>query len=324
MNLTLTAIHALLGATALLIPHMSRRYLYFGVHVGEDFRASDTGRRTLRNYRFLVLACTAVSLLLQPVLWRLPELAAGVAPLLPFAGAAIGWVLGHRAVKPHSASPTVREAELVEDDRLPKWIWLAVIPYAVLTSVGLYLVMNWGTIPERYPVHFDLAGNPNGWATKTPMHVFGSLLGGAALLSMLLVLGIATFYGARRSRLRTASLGVVISSMYLTAFVLTSVGLLPLVRLRTWAVLGPVFIFVTGILIWSVHFLSQPDDEPVEATPDECWYGGFLYYNPKDPAILVEKRAGIGYTFNFANRWAWVWLGGLLLVVALVTRLLGA
>jgi uncharacterized membrane protein len=28
-----------------------------------------------------------------------------------------------------------------------------------------------------------------------------------------------------------------------------------------------------------------------------------IYHNPNDPALLVEKRMGIGWTFNFANKW---------------------
>lgn len=31
-----------------------------------------------------------------------------------------------------------------------------------------------------------------------------------------------------------------------------------------------------------------------------------IYYNPDDPAFLVEKRAGFGWTLNYGNKWAWV------------------
>jgi uncharacterized membrane protein len=57
-----------------------------------------------------------------------------------------------------------------------------------------------------------------------------------------------------------------------------------------------------------------------DSTPDECWKWGLLYINPADPAILVEKRFGIGYTLNLGNHWSWVVMGLLFLpaVVALV------
>ncbi|MCF7886244.1 MAG: DUF5808 domain-containing protein [Candidatus Marinimicrobia bacterium] len=34
---------------------------------------------------------------------------------------------------------------------------------------------------------------------------------------------------------------------------------------------------------------------------DKHWKFGIFYYNPEDPAMFVEKRMGVGWTFNFAN-----------------------
>jgi uncharacterized membrane protein len=48
-------------------------------------------------------------------------------------------------------------------------------------------------------------------------------------------------------------------------------------------------------------------------TPDTAWKWGQLYFNPDDPALIVEKRFGIGYTLNFGNRWSWVLMLVLLL-----------
>jgi uncharacterized membrane protein len=42
-----------------------------------------------------------------------------------------------------------------------------------------------------------------------------------------------------------------------------------------------------------------------DRTPDECWKFGQLYFNPDDPAIWVEKRAGVGYTLNFGRPASW-------------------
>jgi uncharacterized membrane protein len=32
-----------------------------------------------------------------------------------------------------------------------------------------------------------------------------------------------------------------------------------------------------------------------------------IYYNRDDPSLLVEKRVGIGWTFNFAQPIVWAW-----------------
>ena len=62
---------------------------------------------------------------------------------------------------------------------------------------------------------------------------------------------------------------------------------------------------------------ERPSPPPAPApigdrTPDECWKWGQIYYNPADPSIWIEKRAGVGYTVNFARPTAWV-------LVALIT-----
>ena len=52
-----------------------------------------------------------------------------------------------------------------------------------------------------------------------------------------------------------------------------------------------------------------------DRTPDACWKLGLIYFNPADPAFLVEKRFGIGYTMNFGNPWSWALLAVVILPV---------
>jgi uncharacterized membrane protein len=42
-------------------------------------------------------------------------------------------------------------------------------------------------------------------------------------------------------------------------------------------------------------------------TPDSCWKWGIIYYNPEDPALVVETRTGrSGCDLNFGNKWSWL------------------
>ena len=72
---------------------------------------------------------------------------------------------------------------------------------------------------------------------------------------------------------------------------------------------------IIAIVIVMVNKMSEPGEGP-DPTPLACWKGGVIYYNPNDAALFVERREGLGYTFNFANRWSWVLLAGLVLVMA--------
>ena len=76
-----------------------------------------------------------------------------------------------------------------------------------------------------------------------------------------------------------------------------------------WLLLGP--ILLVGAFSILLPWMAGAGKRP----PDDGWRGVF-YSNPDDPALLVPKRYGIGYTLNFGNRWSWVVLAFVLLLVA--------
>jgi uncharacterized membrane protein len=77
-----------------------------------------------------------------------------------------------------------------------------------------------------------------------------------------------------------------------------------------WMILGPFLLFTAlSILLVIVLRRGQPP-------PEEGWKGIF-YANRDDPALLVPKRSGLGYTLNFGNAWSWGVLASLIGVAAL-------
>jgi hypothetical protein len=76
-----------------------------------------------------------------------------------------------------------------------------------------------------------------------------------------------------------------------------------------WIIFGPIAAVGTFSLL--LLGLGRTGQRP----PDAAWKGSF-YSNPNDPALLVPKRFGIGYTLNFGNRWSWAVLVFVLLMVA--------
>jgi uncharacterized membrane protein len=58
-----------------------------------------------------------------------------------------------------------------------------------------------------------------------------------------------------------------------------------------------------------------------DATPDRAWKGGLFYYNPDDPALVVEKRSGPGWTVNLGHSQAKLILIGLLLLPLVLSLL---
>jgi uncharacterized membrane protein len=80
----------------------------------------------------------------------------------------------------------------------------------------------------------------------------------------------------------------------------------PSITPPAWILFSPILLLgVLSVLV----LISQRNKKP----PDDAWKGIF-YSNPDDPALLVPKRFGIGYTLNFGNPWSW----GLLVLMILI------
>ena len=67
-----------------------------------------------------------------------------------------------------------------------------------------------------------------------------------------------------------------------------------------------------GYFLWRMVAVNRGldeltgDDYVQRADEEEHWrHGGLTYYNPEDPALVVEKLTGIGYTLNLANPAVW-------------------
>lgn len=61
-------------------------------------------------------------------------------------------------------------------------------------------------------------------------------------------------------------------------------------------------LLITFLVVHSrVERLLDTVQEHLYLDEDRCWRGPF-YYNPRDPRIRVEKRYGVGFTYNLATR----------------------
>jgi uncharacterized membrane protein len=317
---------AVIGAVMLLLPHFSPRRYWFAITVPPDFRSTDAARGGLRRYHWRVALSIGVSALavlyLAP---RSPDLAAAIATLLPLVAGMVAFLRERSQVRAAvEATPASTPAHEDRAHHLPVWLGWALPPFALPLAAALYLQAHWDQIPERFPIHWGANGQPNGWAHRTAGGVYGPLLFAAGLMLLMLLLGLAMYYGSRHSPQILAVLKILIGVMYFLAFLFTGIGLMPVLRISPLIFVAAAPIFVMAVLVYSFKCATDAG-MPAEATPDECWTLGSVYYNPGDPALFVQKRMGFGYTFNFGHRLSWVILGGFLAAIAgLVVFLHGA
>jgi len=230
-----------------------------------------------------------------------------------------------------------------EPERFPV-LW--VLPAAaVLVTTLVAGVIRYPSLPARYAVHFDAAGSPDGWSQKSIWSAFAPVA--TQLLVTALIVGLLMLtYRSRPDVDAADALGSTqryrrfLSAMtrsLLTMLALANLTVL-LSALAIWQVyrlsgftatvaalptmVGVVLVITVALRMGQGGSKLAPapgDSEPGSQSPgevnrddDRFWKGGLIYVNRDDPTFLVPKRFGVGWTFNFANPWAWVFLAAVL------------
>jgi hypothetical protein len=91
------------------------------------------------------------------------------------------------------------------------------------------------------------------------------------------------------------------------------------------------FVMLLGVALYCVRLYQQRKQLRALAGPggmerstdSRHWIGGLIYYNRDDPSLLVEKRVGIGWTFNFAQPIVWAWTALILAAPLLMAVFVG-
>jgi uncharacterized membrane protein len=329
-----TAMVLLIGALEYAMPQLTRRDILFSVTVAPEFRESTQGRRIIAGYRRGIII---VSLITLALIVRSGSDLTGVVwlTLQPIAGLGFFFAAHRQTMAFRSEASTAREASLEPQPRIAGLGLLLFGPFLMLACAAVLMRAHWNEIPNPMPVHWDLAGNPNGWMPKEPLIFWGLLAGDFGLCAIFTFTIVEMMYFSRQvsvtgakareeRRFRWIGLAVLLAGDYLSA----ALAFLPLNPHATLA-FGGVAFFLVIMIVGSLELvrrgqggmrLAPAGSEQVvsDRTPDQCWKWGIFYYNPDDPALMVEKRFGIGWTLNFAHRGALIFLG-LTLVVLVVS-----
>jgi len=332
------------------IPRLTRPDIYFAVTVPPDFRDSAEGRAILGRYRLelVIYGAIAIAVALSGLWIPQPSsvivIVAGL--ILQPVGAFIAYYRARRRVMPYAVPPaTLREAALTPHQvRLPGGWMVHAGPFALLAAVAVWLELHWSEIPNRFPIHWGIDGRPNGWATRSVAGVFAPLAIGALICALLgflayailrwsRVIQVGTVAGENEQCFRRIVVSVLIATEYLLALVFGWTGLLALSTTQSTPAGVPVilvlslgFTLVVTILLFRVGQggsrlavgVGSATAVPVgDRTADRYWKLGLFYVNHDDPAVIVEKRFGIGYTLNFGRPGTWLMVAMLTAVVIL-------
>lgn len=337
------------------IPDLTRPGLFFGVTVDPQFRESQIGRGIRRRYSIGVWIGTLIAIALvvtaefaaTGTAWAPTALAALVTRarlrhllwVLQSVVALWAFVRAHRETRPHAAQPaSVVKVEL--STRLPATsaiLAVLAVPIASLAVLAVWTGIRWHDVPSRLAVHWAFAG-PDRWVMTTPANVAKLLSVHAVVCLLFAAITLGVLHGSRRiatageaalreRRFRARNVSFLIVVEYFSVFPAWA-GLLglPATAMTLWQLVFPATILVLLARLvlagqGGTRGLARDNSAVGDRTDDRYWALGILYFNRGDPAFLVEKRFGVGYTFNFAHPLAWALLT-LLAAIPFITRLL--
>ena len=216
-----------------------------------------------------------------------------------------------------------------------KWFVPSVI--IILLNV-VYTAQNFNKIPAMIPERFDMSGKVFQYIYKSNINVYNTSF--ISIFNLLLFLGV--YFGIKRARqdlnssfpqqaiLQDRQSRYLWSVYFVTlSFLLTFYfTIISLHVNRLFILPDELFTFINiafpNLVLMSAVFLavktgqsgSRLKIETKEAElktnfkdDDDNWKLGMFYYNPDDPAIMIPKRMGVGWTLNFGHPISFILIG---------------
>jgi uncharacterized membrane protein len=303
-----------------VIPGLTRPGVFFGVTVPPEFRQTMDARVILHRYRTILWSFTTVALALAVALGM-----EAATLLCQAAGFLAAFAIARRETQAHAApADAIREVDLsLPPETLPGGPVVLLPPILSLYALALWAATHWDALPPRFPVHWGIHGADR-WVDRTPAAIYGFLAVHASLCLLLAALAWGLPHWSRR--IATAGAGAAAERRFRRQTTRLLIVTEYFLACPAWIALlqpGPAAIAIWGIALavtiagFTISLLRSGQggsrrvftQDAGDHTPDACWKWGLVYVNPADPAILIEKRFGIGYTLNLGNRWSWVVIG---------------
>ncbi|MCQ9353313.1 DUF1648 domain-containing protein [Corynebacterium sp. 153RC1] len=233
----------------------------------------------------------------------------------------------------------MRARKVTDPIELGVWVPSGRASWAVFVVALLALIPGavalWQLYPQladTIPTHWGPSGEPDAWAAKSVASVFAPSFVGLGTTALMATITLAMLHGEIHPRTSRGPATMLRNhaAMRLSAF---TVGLVALIVNAMFSglefllyhpelnsnkaaplavIVGTVLVLTVGIAGLSIAWVKRIDaaiaqagitDGTAESPDNDSHYKwGMFYYNPDDPAVVVEKRVGVGIDFNYA-RW---------------------
>lgn len=228
----------------------------------------------------------------------------------------------------------------------PTFPWLTMLASLLCIAAGAIIVAShWSDIPDPVPVHWNGSMEADNWSDKSIRSVFFSSFVALALLGLFAI--ICSFIAHSevsprserniKARLRNeanlafTNTGMGVLTLLIsagTAFMQVTSPIRHYQRFHSAAIITMLILAIGGSIglvvfilykqsrlseqLRGIHFADEDKESPDN---DHLYKWGVMYYNPDDPAVLVDKRFGTGMSFNYARWQAKVFFGLVILIL---------
>ena len=237
-----------------------------------------------------------------------------------------------------------RAAAVVGDGQLPRPIPLAweLLHLVIVVALAATAFATYDRLPEMVPLQIELDGSVSEYARRS----LGVALYPVAIASFMGIVFAASHAMILRSKrpidpaapatsayaygrfARLQSLIMLVGGLALNACIGVTYFASALGGISTLdaavAVTAAALVFVV-VELWAALYQGQSGarlaaelrtSDELARDDDAFWKLGSFYVNRDDPAVVVPKRFGVGWTINLARPVAWALLGGLVVLTA--------
>ncbi|OXN00491.1 DUF1648 domain-containing protein [Bifidobacterium vansinderenii] len=357
MTLITFLLAALVAIAMAAMPWVADRRECFGVSVPSSAHTDDQVRGLKRAYAAAVSMAAVIMIVIAALMWwrrgavsAMVIMTVAMLLQLPVGFAAQQICRRHMLTLKHEhgwKTDSSRRTVLV-GERMPRplgltWELLHVPALAVTLVVGN---LGYSDMPQRVPMHMNAAGEIDSWVDKSPILIWYAV-GLQLMLAVLMTVSHLVLLHAKKpinpnrpvSSAYAYGVFLKVWSVYLIVagpLVAMGIGLglqLSMIGVVGLDMIGLIMMVVAvaalaaavmiGLIYGQngsrVYAASRADDDRDAASDDDRhWKAGVFYWNPDDPAVMVPKRFGVGWTCNFARPLTWV------IMLALMALCLGS
>ncbi|MFF2016092.1 DUF1648 domain-containing protein [Paenibacillus sp. NPDC058177] len=225
--------------------------------------------------------------------------------------------------------------------------WFLIHVLIIVVS-SVTVLLNYDQIPDQIPIHYNSSWNVDRYADKSYSFVFMTTI----IQVFITLLFIFENWSIRRVKqqvqptdpnrsirqdvtFRRAWSCFMITASFLLVILFSVVQLNMISLLNINFAIPIILIIIAFIMLYTfvLSFWAGQGGSRLERSADysnvrpvhddDKWLLGMIYFNRKDPNLIVEKRLGVGWGLNFGHPVSWLILLGIIILLVVVTRLRG-